>query len=305
MIMRRATFAIVASLALTMSVTGRARSTAAAVVPYRAVPNWAQLPAGTAWGVMSWVSTDQAGNVYTLQRDEPTSKVFVFASDGRFLREFADGAFPYAHSLRVLRDGAVWVTDRKMQQVLKFDVKGALLTAIGQKNVAGDNGSRSAFNGVSDIVMTGDGNLFASDGEGGNTRVVKLSPQGTFLDVWGTKGAGPGQLNGPHCITTDSRGRLYVCDRSNKRVEMFDQAGTYLGQMTQFGTPVSIAITPDDQMFVASPAPENRVTIGTTSGSVLGTIDGLDSPHGIAVDPEGSVYVAESSGHAVLKFVRQ
>ncbi|HZP49427.1 MAG TPA: peptidyl-alpha-hydroxyglycine alpha-amidating lyase family protein [Vicinamibacterales bacterium] len=271
---------------------------------YRLVEHWAQLPAGTTWGVMSWVSVDAHDNVYAFQREEPTSKVLVFDRNGRLLRTWGDGQFAYPHSLRVLRDGFVWLTDRKSQQLFKFAPDGTLRMSIGKKDVAGDNASRDAFNGVSDVVMAPDGTLFVSDGEGGNTRVVKLAGDGTFLTAWGTKGSAPGQLSGPHCVAMDSAGRVYVCDRGNKRIQVFDRDGTFLSQLTQFGTPVSIAFDRDDTMFVAAPAPENKVTIGSTAGKVLDTIEGLESPHGIAVDSRGAIYVAESAGKAVLKYAR-
>lgn len=289
-------------IALACFAAPRSSVVSAAFEGYRVVDHWAQLPPGTAWGVMSWVATDDHDNVYAFQRDEPTSKVLVFDARGRYLRTWGEGQFTYPHSLRVLRDGFIWTTDRQQQQILKFSPEGKLLLSIGRRGVAGDNYSRDTFNGVSDIVMAKDGTLFASDGEGGNTRVVKLSADGRFISSWGTKGSGPGELNGPHCITEDSRGRLYVCDRSNKRIQVFDQTGKFLAQMAQFGTPVSIAITRDDRMFVASPAPENRITVGTTAGEVIEKIEGLDSAHGIAVDRSGNIYVAESAGKAVLKF---
>src|SRR5689334_11426234 len=93
----------------------RGRALTAAGVRYVEVRDWAQLPSGTSWGVMSWVSTDAADNVYALQRDAPTSKVLVFDAHGRFVRAWGGGASPYAHALRVLPDGAVWVTDRQLQ----------------------------------------------------------------------------------------------------------------------------------------------------------------------------------------------
>jgi DNA-binding beta-propeller fold protein YncE len=271
---------------------------------YQLVEHWGQLPAGTHWGVMSWVSVDAHDNVYAYQRDEPTSKVLVFDAAGKFLRSWGDGQFPYPHSLRVLRDGFVWLTDRKSQQLFKFTPEGKLLLSIGKKDVAGDNSSHDTFNGVSDVVMAPNGNIFVSDGEGGNTRVVKFTGDGTFIKTWGTKGSGQGQFSGPHCIAMDSGGRLYVCDRGNKRIQVFDQEGAYISEMAQFGTPVSIAFDSSDTIFVASPAPENKVTIGTASGKVLETIDGLDSAHGIAVDSHGNIYVAESAGKAVLKYAR-
>lgn len=272
---------------------------------YRLVENWAQLPAATQWGVMSAVGVDSKDNVYAFQRDEPTSKVMVFDSHGKFLRSWGDGTFPYPHGLRILRDGNVWVTDRKMQQVVEFSPTGDLLMTIGQKNEAGDNNSTDKFNGVSDVVMAPNGDLFVSDGEGANTRVVKISKDGKFIKFWGSKGSLQGQFDGPHCIAMDSKGRVWVGDRGNKRIEIFDQDGNYLDQMTQFGTPASIFITAGDTVYVAAPAPENRVTIGTLDGQILQKIEGLNSAHGIAVDSTGAIYVAESSGKAVLKYTRE
>jgi hypothetical protein len=297
--------AAAALITLVMAATLHPSNLRAADGAYQLVENWAQLPPGTQWGVMSWVATDGGGNVYAFQRDEPTSKVMVFDAHGKYLKTWGKNGFSYAHSLRVLRDGFIWITDRKVQQVLKFDPDGKLLMSIGQKDVAGDNNSQDTFNGASDVVMAENGNIFVSDGEGANTRVVKFSNDGKFIKFWGTKGSGPGELSGPHCITTDAKGLLYVCDRGNKRIQVFDQDGKYLAQMAQFGTPVSIAITRDDMMFVASPAPENRITIGRTTGEVLEKIEGLNSPHGLDVDSSGAIYVAESAGKAVLKYVKK
>jgi peptidylamidoglycolate lyase len=272
---------------------------------YRLIANWAQLPPGVQWGVMTAVGVDANDDVFAFQRSEPTSKVMVFDARGKYLETWGENAFTYPHGLRVLSDGLVWIADRQMQQVLKYGPHGQLLMSLGQKGVAGDNNSTDKFNGASDVVTDPNGNIFVSDGEGGNSRVVKFSKDGMFIKAWGTKGAGQGQLNTPHNLAMDQEGRLWVCDRGNRRLQVFDQDGTYLDQMTQFGTPAAIFITKDDVMFVAASEPENVVTIGTTDGRVLDRIEGLNSPHGIAVDSTGAVYVAESFGKAVLKFAKQ
>ena len=302
---RRTGIAAAAIVLVALTVGAMPTTARAAGGTYRLVENWAQLPPGTQWGVITAVGVDAQDNVFAFQRSEPTSKVMVFDAHGKYLRTWGEGAFTYPHGLRVLRDGLVWIADRQMQQVLKYDAGGKLLMSLGQKGVAGDNNSTDKFNGASDVVTAPNGDIFVSDGEGGNSRVVKFSKDGTFIKSWGTKGAGQGELNTPHNIAMDSKGRVWVCDRGNKRLQVFDQSGTYLDQMTQFGAPAAIFIAKDDVMFVAASEPENKVTIGTTDGKVLDTIEGLNYPHGIAVDGSGAIYVAESFGKAVLKFVKQ
>jgi sugar lactone lactonase YvrE len=278
---------------------------AGAAATYTAVEHWGELPAGTTWGVMTAVAVDAADNVYAFQRDEPASKVMVFDRQGKLLRTWGENGFAYPHGIRVLRDGAVWTTDRQAQLITKFDPGGKPLLTVGKKGVAGDNNSMEAFNGVSDVAMAANGDLFVSDGEGGNARVVKISGDGTFIKFWGTKGAEHGQFSTPHCIATDSKGRVWVCDRGNKRLQAFDQNGTYLSEMIGVGTPVSIAFAKDDTLYVAAGAPEHSVTIVSPDGRVLETLTGFDTPHGIAVDSTGAIYVAESFGKAILKYVRK
>lgn len=270
---------------------------------YRQVLQWAQLPSGYTWGTMSAVAIDRQGNVYGFQRDAPTSKVIVFDARGNYLKTWGEGAFPYAHGMRVLKDGYIWTTDRQAQVVLKFDADGRRLFTLGREGVAGSMDSTDAFNGASDVAMSDDGHLFVADGEGQNNRIVKFSKDGAFIKAWGSKGSGPGQFQNPHAIFIDSHGRLWVADRGNKRLQIFDQDGEYVDEMKQFGTPASIFIQ-DDVLYVASPAPENRVTIGTIDGKVLSVIEGLDAPHGIAVDASGAIYVAQSGGKAIVKFVK-
>jgi DNA-binding beta-propeller fold protein YncE len=298
-------FCFVALLAISGSTHLVNVRAAEASLQYQLVDNWAQLPSGTQWGVMSAVDIDTDGTIYVFQRSDPTSAIMVFDASGKLLRTWAQGDFPSAHGLRVSPDHAVWVTDRKLQQAIKYDESGKILMSLGTKNVPGDNTSETSFNGVSDIAIGKNGDIFLSDGEGPNTRVVKFSKDGTFIKMWGTKGTEPGQFNLPHNLAIDPQGHIWVCDRLNKRVQIFNQDGKFLDQMTQFGAASAIFIAKDGTVYVADAAPENRIIIGKTDGKLLGTIDGLNGAHGLAVDSKGSIYVAESGGKTVSKYIRK
>jgi DNA-binding beta-propeller fold protein YncE len=272
---------------------------------YRQVENWAQPPDGKPWGQISAVGISPQGDVYAFVRAEP-SFILVFDSHGKYVKTFGDNSMMYAHGLSVTHDGTIWATDRKVQMAFKFNPEGKVLMTLGQKDVAGNMTSTDSFNGVSDVAVAENGDLFISDGEGANTRVVKFSKDGKYIMTWGTKGSGPGQLETPHNIAIDSKGNIWVADRGNKRVQEFDKDGNFLNQMTQFGTPVSIAFDKNDVMYVADGAPENQVVIGTTDGKVLEKLQGLNTPHGIAVSPDGNtIYVAETGGQNLLKFVKK
>lgn len=273
---------------------------------YHLVEPWAQLPAGQQWQTMSAVDLDAHGRIYILQRGVP-STVMVFAPNGRLLRRWGEGLFPDAHGLRIDPDGNVWITDRKLHQVLKFSPTGEALLSIGTRGVSGDNSSRTALNGPSDVAFGKDGDVFVTDGESTNTRVLHYDRRGTLLTFWGSKGAGPGQFDVPHAIVTDSRGRLYVADRGNKRVQIFDQDGAVKGEITGVGTPFGLAMSEKDVLYVAdgSKGAESLTVVDTRDGHVLDRFtESLDGAHMLAVDRNGAIYVAEARGKSVRKFVR-
>jgi DNA-binding beta-propeller fold protein YncE len=147
-----------------------------------------------------------------------------------------------------------------------------------------------------------------------NSRIVKFSPSGAFIKAWGKRGDGPGELNVPHTMFFDSRGRLLVGDRSNRRIQIFDQDGRYLDQWTQFGSPSGIFVAPDDTLYVVDYNDKMRLFVGSAKdGSIQHTVD-LTLAEGVAVDPLGSIYVGETvvghlgdmvTGHAVRKMVKR
>jgi DNA-binding beta-propeller fold protein YncE len=272
---------------------------------YQLVENWAQLPPGvTKWSPVSGVDVDAHDNVYVFQRNE-SMPVMVFDHNGKFLRTWGQGIFKQPHFLRVDRSGYVWTTDRGNLQALKFDSDGKLLMALGKKGVAGDNTSQDAFNGVADLAVAKNGDIFIADGEGPNTRIVKFSKGGKFIKWWGGKGTDPGQFNVPHSIAMDSKGRIYVADRSNNRIQIFDQTGKFLNQWTNFGIPWGLFIK-GDLIYVVDGTQNNCLLVANIKdGKVLDKIEGLSNPTAVTVDSSGVIYVGEVNGANVKKFVKK
>ena len=276
---------------------------------YQLVTDWAKIPNGGAWGTMAAVGTDAKGNVYTFQRADP-AKVMIFDSHGDFLREWGTAEFEFPHGITVAPDGSVWVSDKKREQILKFSPDGKLLMAIGQKDVTGSETSESSFNGLANVAFGKNGDIFVADGENSapamapfDNRIVKLTKDGQFLKMWGSKGTAEGQFTGPHDIAVDSKGHVWVGDRGNSRIQVFDADGKFLSEYAQFGAPASIYITKDDTVYVGA---KDSIAIGKLDGTITTKIENVPDPHGIAVDEtSGAIYVAQVGPKAILKFVKK
>jgi streptogramin lyase len=276
---------------------------------YQLVTDWAQLPDGAVWGTMASVATDAKGNVYAFQRAEP-AKVMIYDSHGKFIRQWGSDEFEFPHGIAVARDGSVWASDKKREQVMKFTPEGKLMMVIGQRDVAGNATSENAFNGLANVAFGKNGNIYVADGENSapgvppfNNRVMEFTKDGKFLKTWGSKGSAQGELTVPHSIAVDSKGHVWVGDRGNKRIQVFDADGKFLSEFTQFGQPASIYIGKDDTVYVGA---KENIVIGKIDGTILTTIDNVPDPHGIAVDETtGAIYVAQVGPKAILKFVKK
>jgi DNA-binding beta-propeller fold protein YncE len=296
---------LLATLLFMISLTGRAQEGSSG---YQLVTDWAKVPGG-AWGTMAAVGTDAKGNVYAFQRAE-SAKVMIFDAHGNFVREWGAAEFEFPHGIMVGPDGSVWLSDKKREQVMKFSPEGKLLMSIGQKDVAGTAISEGAFNGLANIALSKDGDIFVADGENSapgvppyNNRVVKFTKDGKFLKMWGEKGAAQGQFSIPHSIAVDSGGRVWVGDRGNSRIQVFTADGSFVTEYAQFGQPVSIYITKDDTVYVGA---KDSIVIGKTDGTIISKIENVADPHGIAVDETtGAIYVAQVGPKAILKYVKK
>jgi len=231
--------------------------------------------------------------------------IMAFDRNGKFIRAWGEGMIKTTHFIRTDRAGNVWATDRGDMQAFKFSPDGKLLMTLGKKGVLGDNNSHDTFNGMADLVVAKNGDIFIADGEGPNTRIVKFSKDGKFIKWWGGKGTGPGQFDVPHDIAIDSKGLLYVGDRSNNRIQVFDQDGKFLKQWTNFGTPWGVYVK-GDKIFVVDGTKNNCLYIGSIKdGKVLEKIEGLNNPTAVTVNSKGDIYVGEVTAANVKKFVKK
>src|SRR4029079_829114 len=228
--------------------------------------------------------------VLVFHRGEPP--ILILDAQGKLLRSFGDGLFTSAHGLRIDEADNIWVTDNANHTVIKFSHDGSILMKLGEKDVPGEDATH--FNKPADIAFAGNGDFYIADGYG-NSRVVKFNKAGQFLKTWGKKGTEPGEFNLPHAVRVDAKGEVYVADRENNRIQVFDADGKFRRQLTGFA-PFGMFITPNQQLFVAD-GRANKVLKMTLDGKILGTWGMTGSepgnfqlPHGITVASDGAVY---------------
>jgi DNA-binding beta-propeller fold protein YncE len=274
----------------------RARWTGARVpqqTRYQPAPGWPRLPAGMTWGAVTAAAPDASGNLYVFRRAEPP--ILKLDPSGALTGTFGGQMVGAAHGIRTDPQGMIWLADVRDHVVYKLSPEGTVLLTLGRKGVSGDG--PDTFNGPTDVLVTPAGDIFVTDGQF-NSRVVHFSREGKFMNAWGTNGSGPGQFKIPHAIAMDSSGRLFVADRDNSRIAIFDQQGTFLEQWTQFGPPSGVFIANDDTLYVAAIGEKSGLLIGSAkSGEVRDFIPipakGVNGPHLVTADSQGNVYVAD------------
>lgn len=302
--------------------------------------SFGELPAGRKYGAASGIWPGPDGRtIWVAERcGQNTCKgstvdpILQFDLNGKLLRSFGAGMFVWPHGLYVDRTGNVWVTDAvgygvepegKGHVIYKFSPEGKLLMTLGKLGVAGEG--PDVFNKPSAILEAPDGSLFVADGHdaGGNNRIVKLTADGKFIKEWGTTGGDHGQFRDPHALAMDSQGRLFVADRGNSRLQVFDQEGKHLSTWTQFGRPSGLYIDENDVLYATDSESNARRNPGWRRGIYIGSVrdgfvtsfipdpepdpdnSGTSGAEGIAVDAQGNVYGAEVGPTTVRKYVRK
>ncbi len=314
------------------------------------IANWGDLPEGREWGSTAGVDIDPIdGHVWAYERcgagsfgagvpvncdSNPVDPIFKFdRNTGEVLANFGGGIMVTPHGIHADADGNVWVTDfagnaegTKGHQVHKFSPDGELLMSLGTAGQPGTGPNQ--FNQPNDVVTAPDGSIFVADGHSGQGmttnqaiaagreagltgRILKFAPDGTFIREWGRIGTLHGEFRTPHAVEFDSQGRLFVADRGNHRIEIFDQDGNYLDSLYSHGRISGIFITPDDMLYSIDSESSmtshanwmNGVRIGPVDEDrIVGFIPPFDAEtrpyqgaagEGVAVDADGNVFAAE------------
>ena len=317
------------------------------------ITHWARLPDGREWGSTAGADIGPDGHVWAYDRcgggldggcdTNLVDPIVKYHKDtGELLASFGAGLFVTPHGIHVDDDGNVWVTDfagnaegTKGHQVIKFSPEGEILMRLGVAGVPGDDSEH--FNQPCDVITAPNGDIFVADGhsgqgrnpaEGSTGRIMKFSADGEFIMEWGEIGIGPGEFRTPHALEFDSQGRLFVADRGNHRIQIFDQDGNYLDSYYQFSRISGLFITDDDMLYAIDsetsggnhPGWSTGIRIGSAHADVVTAfIPGhayQERPwntagEGVAVDADGNVYGAEGPGSrpavdgGLTKYVRQ
>ena len=299
--------------------------------PYRTVPGvWAPLPDGRDWGSTSLVEVSPDGEtIWAVDRGGENSwgghddldVVFQFDKDGEILTQFGAGLFVWPHGIDVDEDGNIWVADARGNegrghQVIKFSPDGRVLLRLGTAGVAGR--TRTTLDQPNDVLVAPNGDIFVADGHpaNGNNRIVKYSSDGRYLMEWGETGSTPGEFRTPHALAMDDDGLLYVGDRSNRRIQVFEQDGTFVRDFYNMGRASGITIH-NNKLYVADSESRYGSNPGFRRGIRVMDLDtgfviafipdpdptpgGTSAAEGVAVDNEGNVYGAEVGPRALRK----
>jgi len=266
---------------------------------YREVENWPKLPSGWKLGPVAGVAADSGGRYYVYHRGEEAPHLLCFNRSGRLLQSWRVppndvGVPPPWSTTRVRPHGAkcdvngdVWLTDDSAQVVYQYSSEGDLLRTLGTVGVSGED--ETHFAGPTDVAFGLGETLYVSDGYG-NYRVARFDKNLNFLGQWGSEGEGKGQFFLPHSVTTDTSGLVYVADRTNWRIQVFDSEGKYLRQWTHIGFPCGVFYAADGYFYV-SDCHNGRVVKVDRSGTVLGFFEALPG-HAIAVAPNYDILIA-------------
>lgn len=330
-------------------------------IPFESIPDPLRLPPDLYFGEATGVAVNSKGHVFVFSRGNTTGPAYAasaaqlleFGPDGKFIREIGKNlyAWSFGHAVRIDKDDNIWAIDKGSDMVIRFNPEGRVTMVFGRKQEASDEttgplkhpvpplpAEDGRFRQVTDVAFGPEGDIFISDGYI-NSRIAKADKDGNWIKSWGNRGTNPGEFNTPHNIAADAKGNVYVADRGNRRIQVFDSDGKFLRiitvdvpfdenarpaignkpdlktyqQVQTFvpGAPWTVCITPPpNQVLYTSDAYPGRVYKLSMDGKVLGVLGQSGKQlkqfgwvHAIACPSENEIYVAELLNWRVQKLI--
>jgi hypothetical protein len=324
------------AILIVSAATASAQSRPAPEISYEGQVDFLKLPAGMNFGEVAGVAVNSKGHVFAFNRGGH-EQLLEFDANGNFVRELGKDLYAFtapssfgAHSVRVDRDDNVWAVDSVANMVIKFNPEGKVLMVLGRKPEPGPVQIRlpnsppparpvaeeGFFNGPTDVAFDAAGDIFVSDGYR-NSRIVKVSKNGAWVKTWGQRGSAPGEFNAPHSIAVDKQGLVYVADRGNRRIQIFDGEGKAVNQWTVDAGALCITPGPNQVLYTTDLWDRDKADQRTTSvrvykmdlsGKVLGVFGRAGKQageigwtHEMTCPSENTIYLAELLNWRVQK----
>ena len=280
---------------------------------YELIENFAKLPEGETFGVISRVTTDSRNRLYVFQRKDPA--VLIFDRDGKFVHSWGSGEFKRAHGFKIVGDLA-YVTDQTDNVAMIYTLEGTLIKQLGTRGQHSDTGcedwhnlplrAAGPFNHPTELMPGPSGDLYVTDGYR-NSRVHRFTKDGELIQSWGQPGkSAPGEFHLPHSMAISPEGTLYVSDRANARVQVFTPEGKFIGMWTGMGGANDMARDENGIFYLceqATPTSKHGISVRDGNGAVLARWE-TPPTHGMGIDASGNIYAGVTSGGRVNKYLR-
>jgi DNA-binding beta-propeller fold protein YncE len=281
---------------------------------YTPVPDIFKLPAGVNFGPCSGVAVRANNNILVFNRSE--NALMEFTPAGDWVRTMARGVFTLPHGLRIDREGNIWCTDTGAHFVAKLNADGRILMVLGIAGRACDwhhAGHLKGFDEPNDVACGPNGEIYVTQGHGkGENLVHKFTATGDYIKTWGGTGKEKGKFDQPHSIVINGKGLLYIADRSNQRIQVFDGDGNYLRASSHPGTPCGLALCHDQRHMMMAHGHAGKIMKLDEEGNVLGITGSqgkgpnqYGEAHYIALDRQEDIYVADTLNWRVHKLVKR
>ncbi len=281
---------------------------------YRPVPHGMQIPADLEMGAPSSVDWTAENTLLVFNRGP--NPLMEFEADGTFVRSWGQGLYDRPHGMRLDSSGNIWTTDVRGHTVTKMNPAGEVLMTLGVRGQPGEwNDATNTYllEEPTDLYIGPRDEIFVIVSHGRPVpRVLRFDSTGKLITQWGRQGSGPGEFDTPHSIVVDDQGMVYVADRANHRVQIFDSDGTYIKEWAYKGWPCGLYIAPDRRLFLLSGFSGEILLLDKETGKALGA-NGQAGPglgefgeaHYMVMNPQGDLYIADTVSSRLHKFVKE